>query len=57
MMGRILRLVTVLSRSEYLAEFITEKKIQGCQKTTLKDHKKFINDFFRFNVVNYKIGT
>ncbi|MCX6089934.1 MAG: hypothetical protein NTX88_06140 [Candidatus Atribacteria bacterium] len=43
-MGRTLKLLTVLSWMEYLSEFITEKKIPGCQKTTLKDYKNFIND-------------
>ncbi|MCX6089149.1 MAG: hypothetical protein NTX88_01985 [Candidatus Atribacteria bacterium] len=46
-MGRTLKLVTVLTWKEYLSEFLTEKRIQGCRETTIKDYVKFLNYFFR----------
>jgi hypothetical protein len=36
-MGETLRLVTNLTWREYLSEFITTMKIQGCRERTIED--------------------
>ena len=46
-MGRTLRLIEVLTWREYLSEFITEKKIQGCRERTIKDYQHHIPRFFK----------
>ncbi len=46
-MGKTLKLLTTLTWEEYLSEFFTEKRIQGCRERTIQDYKLHLGLFFR----------
>ncbi len=46
-MGKTLKLLTILTWMEYLSEFLTEKKVQGCRERTIKDYRLHVSYFFR----------
>jgi site-specific recombinase XerD len=46
-MGKTLKLLTILTWEEYLSEFFTEKRVQGCRERTIQDYKLHLDLFFR----------
>jgi site-specific recombinase XerD len=46
-MGRTLKLLKVLSWTEYVSEFITTKKVQSCRARTIRDYRIHITRFFQ----------